>query len=261
MWRGDERIAMLSFTGSDKVGWHLKAICGKKKVALELGGNASVIIDAGTDLKAAAKTVAMGANLYAGQTCISTQRIYVVMSAHDEFRDLLVKEYGLLKAGDPSDSATTVGPIIDKGHFQRIGNWVDEAVKGGAKVLAGGKAIDAERNIYAATLMADAGIDMKVNCAEVFGPVAIIEPVKDFNEAIRKVNDSTYGLQVGIYTDSLAHVKLAHDELEVGGIIINNVPGFRVDSMPYGGVKDSGLGREGLKYAMEEMSEPRLIVY
>jgi glyceraldehyde-3-phosphate dehydrogenase (NADP+) len=257
----DERVAMLSFTGSDKVGWHLKAICGKKKVALELGGNASVIIDEGADLAAAAKTVAMGANLYAGQTCISTQRIYVIESIHDAFRDLLVKEYKALKSGDPSDPDVAVGPIIDKGHFERISAWVDEAVKAGAKVLSGGKAIDAERNVYAATLMTDADPDMKVNCAEVFGPVAVLEAVKDFNSAIAKVNDSAFGLQAGVYTNNFAHVKQAHEELEVGGVIINNVPGFRVDSMPYGGIKDSGLGREGLKYAMEEMSEPRLLVY
>ncbi|MBK7384086.1 MAG: aldehyde dehydrogenase family protein [Flavobacteriales bacterium] len=257
----DERIAMLSFTGSDKVGWHLKSICGKKKVALELGGNASVIIDEGVDLAAAAKTVAMGANLYAGQTCISTQRIYVVKSAFAAFRDQLAKEYAALKAGDPNDASVVVGPIIDKGHFERISTWVDEAVKDGAKVLAGGKAIDASRNIHGATLLGDVKSDMKVNCAEVFGPVAILEEVADFKAAIARVNDSTYGLQAGVYTDSVAHMKLAHEELEVGGIIINNVPGFRVDSMPYGGVKDSGLGREGLKYAMEEMTEPRLIVY
>ncbi|MFZ1331170.1 MAG: aldehyde dehydrogenase family protein [Flavobacteriales bacterium] len=257
----DERIAMLSFTGSDKVGWHLKAICGKKKVALELGGNASVIIDTDTDLAAAAKTVAMGANLYAGQTCISTQRIYVIQSVHEEFRDLLVKEYGNLKAGDPSDRSVSVGPIIDNGHFQRISSWVDEAKNAGAHVLAGGKAADTEKNVYAATLLTNVQSTMKVNCAEVFGPVAVIEPVKDFGEAIAKVNDSTYGLQAGVYTNSIAHMKQAHEELEVGGIIMNNVPGFRMDNMPYGGIKDSGLGREGLKYAMEEMTEMRLIVY
>lgn len=257
----DARIAMLSFTGSDKVGWHLKAMCGKKKVALELGGNAAVIIDEGADLAAAAKTVAMGANLYAGQICISTQRIYVVERVHNEFRDLLVKEYGALKAGDPSDPSVSVGPIIDAGHFQRIRDWVDEAVKGGATVLAGGAAVDPQRNVYAATLLAHAGRELRVNCAEVFGPVAVIEAVEDFAEGIAQVNDSVYGLQVGVFTNSLAHMKRAHEELEVGAVMINNVAGFRVDSMPYGGVKDSGLGREGLKYAMEEMSEPRLIVF
>jgi len=257
----DAHVAMLSFTGSDKVGWHLKTICGKKKIALELGGNAAVIIDEGADLAAVAKVVAMGANLYAGQTCISTQRIYAVEPVHDTFRDLLVKEYGVLKAGDPNDPSVSVGPIIDTGHFQRICSWVEQAVKGGATLLAGGAAVDPKRNVYAATLLADAGRDMRVNCSEVFGPVAVIEAVEDFGAGIARVNDSVYGLQVGVFTNSLAHMKRAHDELEVGAVMINNVAGFRVDSMPYGGVKDSGLGREGLKYAMEEMSEPRLIVF
>lgn len=257
----DDRVAMLSFTGSDKVGWHLKSVSGKKKVALELGGNASVIIDEGVDMAAAAKSVAMGANLYAGQTCISTQRIYVHQSVHKEFRDLLVKEFEALKAGDPTDEDISVGPIIDKHHFERISSWVDEAVQAGATVLTGGKPFDAEHNIYAATLLTDAPSNLKVNCAEVFGPVAVLGSVPDFKTAIAKVNDSNYGLQAGVFTDSIAHMKQAHEELEVGGIIINGIPGFRVDSMPYGGVKDSGLGREGLKYAMEEMSEPRLIVY
>ncbi|MBP7515527.1 MAG: aldehyde dehydrogenase family protein [Flavobacteriales bacterium] len=257
----DERVAMLSFTGSDKVGWHLKAICGKKKVALELGGNASVIVDEDVDLASIAKTVAVGANIYAGQTCISTQRIYAVKSVFAQFRDLLVKEYAALKAGDPNDASVTVGPIIDKGHFDRIAHWVNEAVAGGALVLSGGKAVDVDRNIYAPTLLTGTRTDMKVTCAEVFGPVAILEEVADFGKAIARVNDSTYGLQAGVFTDSVANMKRAHDELEVGGIIINNVPGFRIDSMPYGGIKDSGLGREGVKYAMEEMSEPRLLVY
>ena len=257
----DDRVAMLSFTGSDKVGWHLKAICGKKKVALELGGNAAVIVDEGTDLPAIAKSVAMGANLYAGQTCISTQRIYAVKSVFAEFRDLLVKEFNALKSGDPNDASVSVGPIIDKGHFERIGAWVDEALNGGATLLAGGKAVDANCNIYAATLLTNTKDSMKVSCAEVFGPVAVLEEVKDFSDAIATVNDSTYGLQAGVFTTSIAHMKQAHDELEVGGIIINSIPGFRIDPMPYGGIKDSGLGREGLKYAMEEMSEPRLLVY
>lgn len=257
----DDRVAMLSFTGSDKVGWHLKNICGKKKLALELGGNASVIVDEGVDLAATAKSVAMGANLYAGQTCISTQRIFVVKPVFAQFRDLLVKEFEALKAGDPSDASVTVGPIIDKTHFQRISTWVDEAVNGGAQVLAGGKPVDASCNVYAATLLTGTKNSMKVSCAEVFGPVTIIEEVADFNEAIARVNDSTYGLQAGVFTPSIARMKQAHEELEVGGIIMNSVPGFRIDSMPYGGIKDSGLGREGVKYAMEEMSEPRLLVY
>jgi glyceraldehyde-3-phosphate dehydrogenase (NADP+) len=228
---------------------------------LELGGNASVIVDEGVDLAATAKSVAMGANLYAGQTCISTQRIYAVKPVFAQFRDLLVKEFNALKAGDPSDASVTVGPIIDKTHFQRISTWVDEAVSGGAQVLAGGKPVDAACNVFAATLLTGTKNSMKVSCAEVFGPVTVIEEVADFNEAIAQVNDSTYGLQAGVFTPSIARMKQAHEELEVGGIIMNSVPGFRIDSMPYGGIKDSGLGREGVKYAMEEMSEPRLLVY
>ncbi len=257
----DERVAMLSFTGSDKVGWHLKSICGKKKVALELGGNAAVIVDEGVDLSATAKAVAMGANLYAGQTCISTQRIFAVKPVFAEFRDRLVQEFAALKAGDPADATTTVGPVIDKSHFERIGKWVDEAVAGGAQLLSGGKPVDAACNLYAATLLTNTRRDMQVNCAEVFGPVTVIEEVADFDAAIARVNDSTYGLQAGVFTPRIDRMKQAHAELEVGGVIMNNVPGFRIDPMPYGGVKDSGLGREGVKYAMEEMSEPRLLVY
>lgn len=257
----DDRIAMLSFTGSDEVGWRLKAISGKKKVTLELGGNAAVIIDRGTDLASAAKSVAIGANLYAGQTCISTQRVFVVKPEFDQFRDLLVKEFNALKSGDPSDPEVSVGPLIGKGDFDRIATWVDEAVKGGAQLLAGGEPVDAAHHVYAATLLTGTGRSMKVDCAEVFGPITIIEPVQDFAEGIVRVNDSNYGLQAGVFTNNFAHVKQAHEELEVGGVIINGIPGFRIDSMPYGGVKDSGLGREGLKYAMEEMTEPRLIVY
>ncbi len=257
----DNRIAMLSFTGSDAVGWNLKAISGKKKVTLELGGNAAVIIDAGTDLPAAAKSVAIGANLYAGQTCISTQRVFVVKAEFEKFRDLLAKEFDALKSGDPADPQVSVGPIIGKGDYERIATWVDEAVKGGAQLLAGGKPVDAARNVYAATLLTGTKRTMKVDCAEVFGPITVIEPVNDFADGIARVNDSTYGLQAGVFTNNFAHVKLAHEELEVGGVIINGIPGFRIDSMPYGGVKDSGLGREGIRYAMEEMTEPRLMVY
>ncbi len=257
----DARVAMLSFTGSDKVGWHLKSVCGKKKVALELGGNAAVIVDEGVDLAAAARSIAMGANLYAGQTCISTQRIFVVQSVHAELQSLLSSEYDALQCGDPSDPAVSVGPIIDRTHFDRISAWVAEAVRGGAQLLAGGAAADAARHVYQPTLLAGTDHSMKVSCAEVFGPVAVLESVRDVPHAIVRVNQSAYGLQAGVFTNNFAHVKLAHEQLEVGAVIINGIPGFRVDTMPYGGVKDSGLGREGLRYAMEEMTEPRLLVY
>lgn len=257
----DERVAMLSFTGSDQVGWHLKRICGRKKVALELGGNAAVIVDADADVEAVARTVANGAYLYAGQICISTQRIYAVDSVFDAFRDALVEAVRAVRCGNPADPATIVGPIIDQGHLERIDAWVQEAVAGGATVLTGGQVHDAAHHVYAPTLLTGTATTMRVNCAEVFGPVAVLERVKDFHEAVQAVNDSPYGLQAGVFTNDLAHVKRAHAELEVGGVIIGNVPGFRVDNMPYGGIKDSGLGREGVRYAMEEMSEPRLLVY
>lgn len=257
----DDRIAMLSFTGSDSVGWGLKALSGKKKVTLELGGNAAVIIDAGTDLASAAKSVALGANLYAGQTCISTQRVFVVHSEFEAFRTLLIKEFNTLKSGDPADPEVSVGPLIGKGDFDRIATWVHEAVQGGAQLLAGGRPVDPDRNVYAATLLTGTVRSMKVDCAEVFGPITVLESVQDFAAGIARVNDSSFGLQAGVFTNHFPHVKLAHDELEVGGVIINGIPGFRIDSMPYGGVKDSGLGREGVRYAMEEMTEPRLMVY
>lgn len=257
----DERVAMLSFTGSDQVGWFLKSICGKKKIALELGGNAAVLVDEGVDLAAAAKKIAVGAYLYAGQICISTQRIVVVGASCAPFQKLLRKEIAALQTGDPKRKGVQVGPIIDGGHLQRIADWVSEAKDNGAKVLAGGKILDAKRHLYAPTLLTNVPHDQKVCTAEVFGPVAVLEEVADFATAIERINDSAYGLQAGVYTEQLAHMRLAHEELEVGGVIINDIPGFRVDSMPYGGIKNSGLGREGLRYAMEEMTEPRLLVY
>jgi glyceraldehyde-3-phosphate dehydrogenase (NADP+) len=257
----DERMRMLSFTGSDKVGWHLKAIAGKKKVILELGGNAAVIVDETADLTTAAKAVSRGAYAYAGQTCISTQRIFVHEKVYDRFSALLVEEIKSLKTGDPSEADVAVGPIIDGGHAERIKSWVEEAVEGGAKVLVGGDVLDERRNLFEPTLLTDVSDDMKVSCDEVFGPVATIEKVRDFDAAIEQTNKSRFGLQAGVFTNDLSHVRKAHRELEVGGIMINNVPGFRVDSMPYGGVKDSGLGREGIRYAMEEMTEARLLVY
>ncbi|MEO1585880.1 MAG: aldehyde dehydrogenase family protein [Bacteroidota bacterium] len=257
----DDRMHMLSFTGSPKVGWHLKEICGKKKVTLELGGNAAVVVDHTAKLEEAAHKIAVGAFLYAGQICISTQRIYVERAIFDRFIPLLVAEIEKIQSGNPADEAILNGPVIDKAHFERIASWVDAAQKEGAKVLTGGKAIEADRFVYAPTLLTATRNEMKVVSEEVFGPVAIVEAVADFDAAIAAVNDSQYGLQAGVFTNSVDHMKQAHNELEVGGLMINNIPGFRVDSMPYGGVKSSGFGREGLRYAMEEMTEPRLLVY
>lgn len=257
----DARMTMLSFTGSEMVGWHLKNIAGRKKVTLELGGNASVIVDESADLKDAAKKVAVGSFIYAGQICISTQRIFVVEKAFEEFRNLFISEVGKLKTGDPSDDSVLVGPIIDAGHLDRIDSWVKEAVDAGAELLCGGDIISREHNTYAPTVLSQTNNSMKVACAEAFGPVAILEKVKDFEDGIRKTNDSNFGLQAGLFTNDFSNVKLSHELLEVGGIMVNNIPGFRIDSMPYGGIKGSGLGREGIKYAMEDMTEMRLMVY
>jgi len=257
----DPRLKMLSFTGSPQVGWYLKNIAGQKKVALELGGNAAVIVDETSDLKEAATKTANGAFLYAGQICISTQRIYVHEKVYADFKNNLVEAINQLHAGNPEDEKVTVGPIIDKGHFDRINDWVNEAKADGAEILTGGKVAHEDGNVYAPTLLTNTSKGMKVVDEEVFGPVAILEKVASFEEAIERTNDSQFGLQAGVFTNRVDHMKMAHEELEVGGIIINNVPGFRLDSMPYGGVKASGLGREGIRYAMEEMTEPRLMVY
>lgn len=257
----DERVAKLSFTGSDKVGWYLKSICGKKKVTLELGGNASVIIDEDVNVEQISDLVAKGAYLYAGQICISTQRIFVHAKVFDRFKNALIASIEKLKVGDAQDSEVLVGPVIDKGHMNRIDSWVQEAKTEGATILLGGKTISDQHNLYAPTLITNTNSSMKVAAEEIFGPVATLEKAETFEEAIRMTNDSKYGLQVGVFTNSLHHFKLATEELEVGGVMMNNIPGFRIDHMPYGGVKDSGLGREGLKYTMDEMTEGRLIVY
>jgi glyceraldehyde-3-phosphate dehydrogenase (NADP+) len=256
-----ESIEMLSFTGSDKVGWYLKSICGKKRVTLELGGNAAVIIDQDADVESIAEQVAKGAYLYAGQICISTQRIFVHEEIFDRFQKVFIKAIQSLKVGDPNDQEVLVGPVIDQGHLERIEDWVHEAEKGGAKIISGGKIKDKKTNLFEPTLITNTNPEMKVCAEEVFGPVAVLEKAKNFEAAIKMTNNSKYGLQVGVFTNSLENFKLASDHLEVGGIIFNNIPGFRIDHMPYGGVKDSGLGKEGIIYAMEEMTEGRLIVY
>lgn len=256
----DNRIAMVSFTGSDKVGWHLKEICGRKKITLELGGNAAVIVNEISHVANIAKTVATGAFLYAGQICISTQRILVQANIYEAFLAEFLKETNNLVCGDPQDLNTIVGPVIDKKSFDRVTSWVQEAIKNGAKSLTEIR-VDEKNHLIKPVILTNTNKKMKVFSEEVFGPVVIIEKFNTFQEAIDLVNDSDYGLQVGVFTNQIDLMKQAHNKLEVGGIIINNTPGFRVDTMPYGGVKGSGFGREGLKYAMIEMSEPRLIVY
>lgn len=257
----DTRMKMLSFTGSPTVGWALKQICGKKKVALELGGNAAVIVDETADLAGAAKQIAIGAFLYAGQICISTQRIFVHEKIKSRFLPLLLDAIQQLKIGNPLTAGITVGPIIQDIHLQRIEQWVSEALDNGARLLTGGHVIDRTAKLYAPTLLDQVQPNMKVYSEEVFGPVATLSTFKTFSQAIDLVNDSPFGLQAGVFTDSIHHMKLAQKQLEVGGIMMNSIPGFRLDNMPYGGIKDSGLGREGVLYAMQEMTEPKLLIY
>ena len=257
----DERLKMLSFTGSAEVGWQLKEKAGKKKVTLELGGNAAVIVDRSANLDEAAKAIAMGAYNYSGQVCISVQRIYVDHSVFDKFVEKFKQSVSELKIGNPTEAGVVVGPLIDRVHVNRIDSWVHEARMKGAQVLFGGTVVDLENNIYAPTLLTNTQGDMKIVAEEAFGPVAIIEKVQYFDEVIREVNRSRYGLQAGLFTNQISQMKYAMDNLEVGALIINGVPGFRIDTMPYGGVKDSGLGREGVLFAMNDMLESRLLVY
>lgn len=253
----DDRIKLISFTGSVAVGWDIKRRAGKKKVVLELGGNAAVIVHHDADLEYAADRCVTGGFAYAGQTCISVQRIFVEQSVYGKFTDLLVEGVKPLKTGDPLEESTDVGPLIRESDAIRTANWIDEAVRGGARLLSGGR-----RNglIVEPTILTGTKPEMKVNCQEIFGPVVTVEPYKDFDQAIRNVNNSSFGMQAGVFTRDAKLLFQAYDELEVGGVVAGDVPSFRIDHMPYGGIKDSGLGREGLRYAIEEMSEPKLLV-
>lgn len=253
----DPRFKLLSFTGSAPVGWMLKAKCGKKKVTLELGGNAGVIIEPDADLDLAAKRCASGGFSYAGQTCISVQRILVHHSVADTFTTKLLLQVARLKAGDPTDETTTVGPLIDPVATQRVEAWIEEAVSQGARVLLGGKRLG---TVLEATVLTNVKPEMKVSCREVFGPVVTVSSYRQFSDAIAALNQSDYGLQAGVFTQDINKVFHAFRHLEVGAVLANEIPTFRADHMPYGGVKDSGLGREGVRAAIEDMTEPRLLV-
>jgi acyl-CoA reductase-like NAD-dependent aldehyde dehydrogenase len=253
----DDRLKLLSFTGSPDVGWDLKARAGKKKVILELGGNAAVIIDEDADLEDAVARTVFGAFYQSGQSCIGVQRILIHAKVYGAFRDKLVAKTRTLIAGNPHDETTFVGPMIDVKEAQRLDGWIQEAVAGGATLLCGGKRDGA---MLEATLLESVGRDTKLNREEAFGPVAILERFDDFNAALDSVNDSKFGLQAGVFTRDIFKVLDAWDELDVGGVVVNDVPSYRVDNMPYGGVKDSGLGREGVRFAMEDMTEIRNLV-
>lgn len=254
----DERIALLSFTGS-LLGWDLKARAGRKKVTLELGGNAACIVDAdpGADLDHVVDRLVFGAYYQSGQSCISVQRILVHASLYPALRKRLRERVAGLRTGDPRDEDTFIGPVIDEDAARRIESWIAAAERQGAKRLAGG---GREGNLVPATLLEKVPRDSDLYRKEVFGPVAMLEPFDDFEQAIERANDSDFGLQAGVFTGSLAHAMLAWDRLEVGGVVVGDVPSFRVDNMPYGGIKQSGLGREGVRHAIEDMSEPRLLV-
>ncbi|HVI26475.1 MAG TPA: aldehyde dehydrogenase family protein [Xanthomonadaceae bacterium] len=254
----DERLALLSFTGG-VVGWDLKARAGRKKVVLELGGNAACIVDAdpGVAMDALVQRLVTGAYYQSGQSCIGVQRIYVHASRYEAVRDALADAVSQLRMGDPREEDVFIGPVIDEAAAERIERWIEEAVAAGATRLAGGKR---RGTLVPATLLEGVPHELALYREEVFGPVALIEPFDDFDDALARVNDSEFGLQAGVFTASLAHALRAWDVLEVGGVVIGDVPSFRVDNMPYGGVKRSGFGREGVRWAIEDMTEPRLLV-
>lgn len=253
----DDRLKALSFTGSAAVGWALKNKAGKKRVILELGGNAACIVDAGADLEWAAKRAAIGSFAHAGQVCIAVQRLLVHREVYEPFKAVFLEtiEREIL-AGDPSAEATVIGPMIDANAAMKVREWVQEARKGGARLAAGNPGTG---NLIPAMVLEEVSREMKVWNQEVFGPVVVLTPFDDFSQALQMANDSDYGLQAGVFTPNLAHAWQAFETLEVGGVIVNDAPVFRVDNMPYGGAKASGLGREGVRYAMEELTELRLL--
>jgi acyl-CoA reductase-like NAD-dependent aldehyde dehydrogenase len=253
----DERYKLLTFTGSPSVGWRMKERAGKKKVVLELGGNAGVIVDQSADLEWAIKRTLIGAFAYSGQVCISVQRMFIQRSIYDEFLDRFVEGARRVVVGDPLEPETQLGPMVDQQAAQRTESWVREAEEMGGRVLLGGRA---ERSFFPPTVLIDTPPEAQVCSNEAFAPLVVAFPFDDFGQAIAAVNDSFYGLQTGVFTNDLAHSWQAFNELEVGGVIINDIPTYRIDHMPYGGVKDSGLGREGLRWSIEDMTELRLMV-
>ena len=253
----DDRLKLLSFTGSPGVGWELKAKAGKKKVVLELGGNAAVIVDRDADLDHALERIVFGAFYQSGQSCIGVQRIIIHADVYDRFKAMLVEKTKGLVAGDPKKRETFIGPMISEKEAKRLKGWIDAAVEAGATLLTGG---GRDGNMLEATLLEDVPRDCDANKEEAFGPLANLSKFTDFGEALDRVNDSKFGLQAGIFTRDIHQVLDAWDTLDVGGVVVNDVSSYRVDNMPYGGVKDSGLGREGIRFAMEDMSEIRNLV-
>jgi glyceraldehyde-3-phosphate dehydrogenase (NADP+) len=253
----DERFKLLTFTGSPSVGWRMKERAGKKRVVLELGGNAGVIVDQSADLDWAIKRSLVGAFSYAGQVCISVQRMFIHRSIYDAFLERFVEGTRGIITGDPADAETQLGPMVDEQQAARTESWVREAEELGGRVLTGGRA---EGAFFPPTVLVDTPATAQACSNEAFAPLVVAFPFDDFDQAIRQVNDSFYGLQTGVFTNDLGNAWRAFNELEVGGVIVNDVPTYRIDHMPYGGVKDSGLGREGLRWSIEDMTELRLMV-
>lgn len=253
----DERVKMLTFTGSPVVGWNLKKRCGRKKLVLELGGNAGVIVHSDAEIDYAVERILLGSFSYAGQTCISVQRIYVHNDIFQQFQKKFIAEVGTLKTGDPLDENTDVGPMISEKEAERASAWLNEAVMNGAKILIGG---ERKKSLMMPTVITDINSDMKVSCQEVFAPIVTLSGYSDFHDAVKEVNNSEFGLQAGIFCKDIELIYSAYKELEVGGVIIGDIPTFRVDHMPYGGIKSSGFGREGIRYAIEEMTELKSLI-
>jgi len=253
----DERLKLLSFTGSAEVGWKMKARAGKKKVTLELGGNAAVIVDADADIDAVVPRIVFGAFYQSGQSCISVQRILVHESLYEKLRSHLVAATAALRAGNPHDENVFIGPMISEAEAKRLKGWIDEAHAHGARILTGGERVG---TMLEPTLVENVSPGDSLYAEEAFGPAAVLETFSDFEEALGRVNRGRYGLQAGIFTNDINKAMRAWDTLEVGGVVVGDVPSFRVDNMPYGGVKDSGLGREGIRSAIEDMTEVRLLV-
>ncbi len=253
----DERIKMLSFTGSPDVGWALKSKAGKKKVVLELGGNAACLVDEDANLNDTVERIVYGAFYQSGQSCVSVQRIIVHENIYNDFKTLLAEATSKLKSGDPKDESVFIGPMISENEASRLKMWIDSAIASGGKLLCGGAL---NGNILEATLLEDVPPESDICIKEAFGPVAVLSKFKNFDEALDEINESAFGLQAGVFTRDIHKANKAWDSLDVGGVIIGDVPSWRVDHMPYGGVKDSGLGREGIRFAIEDMTEIRLMV-
>jgi len=253
----DDRIKMVTFTGSPGVGKAIKSQAGYKRVTLELGGNAGVIIHKDADLDFASSRCVIGGFSYAGQSCISVQRILVHENIYDRFMTLFLGKVKALKCGNPANEEIDVGPMIHPDENERVASWIKEAVKNGAKILCGGKK---DGTVFQPTVITDVKSDLQISCQEVFAPAVVVSKYNDINKAYDEINDSEFGLQAGLFTNDAKAIFKAYDNLEVGGVVVGDVPTYRIDHMPYGGVKSSGMGREGTRYAIEEMTEPKLLV-